>query len=298
MDPMNITQALNQQEWLGPVAEGLQTAVQKVYAPSGEAGQAVADALHGVRLGHPLHPVLTDIPLGAWTTAAALDLMQSLGRRDDLAPGADAAVGVGLLGALGAAATGLTDWYFLKNKNQQRTGAAHALLNVTATALYGASWLLRKRGARSAGRTAGWLGYAVVAVGAYLGGTLVYEERVGVDHAPRQGLPPDFVPVLDEGELAENQPKKVEANGVPVVLVRQGAQIFALAEACSHLGGPLAEGRVESGCIVCPWHGSRFGLADGRVMAGPATFPQPRFDVRVREGQIEVRAPAVPQNKG
>lgn len=293
MDSLDITEAVNRQEWLGPTAEAMQKAVSTVVDA---AGPAVADALHGVWLGHALHPVLTDIPLGAWTATAALDVLEVCCGRDELAPGADAALGVGLLGALGAAATGLTDWYFLHNKKQQRIGAAHALLNVTATALYGASWLMRRRGARAAGRAAGWLGYLVISAASYLGGALVSEMKVGVDHAPRQGLPSDFVAVMAESDLSEGKPTKAEANGVPVVLVRQNGVISALAAACSHLGGPLDEGKLEDGGLVCPWHGSRFCLTDGQILNGPATFPQPSFETRVRSGQIEVRA-ADPQNQ-
>lgn len=294
MDSMKITEALESQEWLGPTAEAMQKAVGGVVDA---AGPKIADALHGVWLGHPLHPVLTDIPLGAWTTAAALDVLDACGGRDDLAPGADAAVGIGLIGALGAAVTGLTDWYFLQNKRQQRTGAAHALLNVTATALYGASWLLRRRGARPAGRAAAWLGYAVVAVSSYLGGSLVYELKVGVDHAPRVGLPSEFVAVMAEADLPENRPTRADADGIPIVLVRRNGVISALAAACSHLGGPLDEGEIKDGGLVCPWHGSRFCLTDGQILDGPATLPQPYFETRVQGGRIEVRAPDLPQNK-
>jgi nitrite reductase/ring-hydroxylating ferredoxin subunit len=106
--------------------------------------------------------------------------------------------------------------------------------------------------------------------------------------------------VLAVADLNENEPRRVEAGGVPVVLVRQGTRIFALADTCSHLGGPLSEGTLEDCSIRCPWHGSRFALDDGRVLDGPATNPQPHFDVRVRGGQIEVRvaqrpAPGEPQ---
>lgn len=298
MDSMNVTQALDRQEWLGPVADGLQTAMAKVYAPSGAAGQKVADFLHGVWLGHPLHPVLTDIPLGAWTAAAALDLMEAVGGRTELGPGADAAVGVGLLGALGAAASGLTDWYLLRaNKSTQRVGAAHAMLNVTATALYAASWCLRRRGRRGTGQAVGWLGYGVVCAAAYLGGALVYEQKIGADHATREGLPPDFVPALPDAELPEDQPTRVEVNGVKVLLVRRNGRISALGELCSHLGGPLADGKLEGNCVICPWHYSKFDLSSGEVVDGPATFPQPCFETRVRDGQIEVRTPKIPQNE-
>lgn len=294
MDTEVISAAVVGQDWLEPVADTLQTAVDKAYKAGGPAGQQVANFLHGVWLGHPFHPVLTDIPLGAWTASTTLDLMEAVGGRADLGPGADAAVCVGLAGALGAAASGLTDWYLLRDKPTQRVGAVHALLNVGGTLLYGTSWFLRRRGRRGAGRAVGWLGYAVVCASAYLGGALVYDQKIGVDHGTREGLPPDFAPALPDSELPENKLTRVEVNGVKVLLVRQNGQIWALGELCSHLGGPLADGKIDDGCVICPWHYSKFALSSGAVVNGPATFPQPRFETRVRNGQIEVRAPRRP----
>jgi len=103
--------------------------------------------------------------------------------------------------------------------------------------------------------------------------------------------------VLPDAELPENKLTRVEANGVKILLVRQNGEIRALGELCSHLGGPLADGKLEDGCVICPWHYSKFVLSSGEVVNGPATFPQPCFETRVRDGQIEVRAPKLPQNK-
>jgi nitrite reductase/ring-hydroxylating ferredoxin subunit len=211
-----------------------------------------------------------------------------MGDRRDLAPGADAAVAIGLAGAVGAAVTGVTDWSATDGE-ARRLGMAHGLMNVGVAALYGASLLCRQRGDRSTGRQLAALGYAVGMVSAYLGGHLVFAKRIGVDHADVEGAPDQFTRVLRADELAENQPRRVEVDGVPVLLVRQGERIFALAETCSHLGGPLSEGEIEGCSVRCPWHGSRFALDDGRVLDGPATNPQPRFDARVRDGHIEIR---------
>jgi nitrite reductase/ring-hydroxylating ferredoxin subunit len=102
--------------------------------------------------------------------------------------------------------------------------------------------------------------------------------------------PAEFVPVLPEAELPENELRQVLAHGMPVLLLRRGDQIAAIAGTCSHLGGPLVEGSLEDCSVVCPWHGSRFALDSGAVLHGPATFPQPCFETRVWDGQIEVRA--------
>jgi nitrite reductase/ring-hydroxylating ferredoxin subunit len=126
-------------------------------------------------------------------------------------------------------------------------------------------------------------------VAAYLGGHLVYKKRLGVDHSADYPPPEDFLPVLAETELPENELKRVTANGMPVLLLRRGKHIYAIAETCAHLGGPLSEGKLEDTSVRCPWHGSCFSLEDGRVLEGPSVHPQPVLEVRIHNGQIEVR---------
>lgn len=289
MDSTQISDLVEKQDWLQGASDVLQKTGQAVLEP---AGPAIRDILHGVWLGHPLHPVLTDVPLGAWTAAAVLDIMEATGT-SEVGPGADAAVGVGIVGALGAAASGLADWYQLGEKRPQRIGAAHALLNTSALTLYAMSWALRRQGARGWGRALGWLGFGVVCASAYLGGQLVSEEKLGVNHAEEPGsLPKKFTAVLADSELGEGQMRRVEADGAKIVLARKNGQVYALSEICSHLGGPLAEGKIVENCVECPWHGSQFDLATGQVVHGPATFPVPALGTRVRSGQVEVRLQA------
>lgn len=281
-------QTVRDQGWLDPAAGRVQRGLQALFAAGGGAGRAVKNFLHGTWLGHPLHPVLVGVPIGAWTVAAVLDGLEASSGRRELGSGADASVAVGLAGALAAAAAGATDWTHT-NGNARRVGAAHALLNTGAVLLYGASWVLRRRGQRRAGRGLSSIGYAIGFASAYLGGHLVYAERVGVDHAGRGPSPEDFVPVLPETDLDEGRPRRVGAAGTAVVLVRRSGRILALQETCSHMGGPLADGSLDGEGIRCPWHGSRFSVDDGRVLDGPATRPQPCFEARVRDGRIEVR---------
>jgi nitrite reductase/ring-hydroxylating ferredoxin subunit len=125
---------------------------------------------------------------------------------------------------------------------------------------------------------------------AYLGGHLVFNEQIGVDHTADQQPPRAFVPVLSAAELPENTLRRVTAEGMPVLLLRRGEQIYAIAETCSHLGGPLAEGKCEDLSVICPWHGSRFSIESGEVLNGPSTYPQPCFETRIQQGQIEIRA--------
>jgi nitrite reductase/ring-hydroxylating ferredoxin subunit len=202
---------------------------------------------------------------------------------------AETAIKIGLIGAVGAAVAGATDWSETDGR-AKRIGLAHGVMNLTATGLYALSLLLRHR-SRSKGIALSMTAFGVAMSSAFLGGHLTYGEQIGVDHTatPDQGTPKEFVGVLDAGELAENKATKVTAEGVDIVLVKRDA-IHALRETCTHLGGPLSEGKIEDDAIVCPWHGSRFCLKDGRVLDGPAVFPERVFDVRVREGRIEVRA--------
>jgi nitrite reductase/ring-hydroxylating ferredoxin subunit/uncharacterized membrane protein len=254
----------------------------------------VSDFLNGTPLGHPLHAMLTDLTIGAWTAALILDGLAAVGDDERLTAGADALLGIGLASFPPTALAGWADWQYTDGRDR-RVGLAHALTNATASLLMGSSLLLRVRRRRSAGRSAACglsaLGYLLLVVGGYLGGDLAY--RFGVAVNRQAWAPPidDFTPVLDSAALPENQPTRVEAAEQALVLVRQGEQVYALAEVCSHLGGPLAEGKIEGGCVSCPWHGSAFSLADGEVHAGPATAPQPSYEVRVREGKIEVRGP-------
>ena len=284
-----LIKAVDQQETLDRLSEQIQPLVQDAFKSAGPAGREVKNFLHGTWLGHPLHPALTDVPLGAWTAALALDAMESISGRKELAAGADAAIAVGLVGAAGAAVTGLTDWSETSGR-ARKVGMLHGLMNVGATALYTTSLILRRRKQRGAGMGFAMLGYAVSSASAYLGGHLVFGEKIGVNHAAVDEMPKEFVPVLPDAELEEGEMKRAEADGVPVLLVRVEGTVCALAHTCSHLGGPLSEGKLEGDVVQCPWHGSRFNVRDGSVVDGPATFPQPCFEARVREGQIEVRS--------
>ncbi|HEY3600941.1 MAG TPA: Rieske 2Fe-2S domain-containing protein [Chthoniobacterales bacterium] len=280
---------VNRQAWLAPVETVLGATADTLFNNALPFAQKVRNFFHGTWLGHPLHPVVTDVPVGAWTVAALLDSYELASGDETYAPGADIAIEIGLLAAMVAALSGLNDWNATSGK-PKRVGSLHALINIIATLCYAGSWWQRRYGCRRAGLTSSLAGYAFAAAGAYFGGHLVYNQRIGVNHAPGE-LPENFVPVMKESELRENMLRKGEADGIPVVVVKRGGRIFVLAEKCSHLGGPLAEGKLDRETIQCPWHGSIFAIEDGRVVAGPATYSQPCFEVRVREGQIEVRRP-------
>jgi nitrite reductase/ring-hydroxylating ferredoxin subunit/uncharacterized membrane protein len=278
---------IERQDGLHPIEDALQRAIAAAFRAGGAGGRLAKNLLHGTWLGHPLHSVLTDVPVGAWTAAVVFDAADRRRGGGRWRRRADGAIALGIGGAVAAALAGLTDWQHVDGA-PRRTGLAHAALNTTALGLYTSSLLLRRRGAREAGHTLAGVGFGVLVAAAYLGGRLVYRDRIGVDHAQREGLE-DFTRVVREAELREGQPRRADVNGVRVVLVRHRGRIHALGEVCAHLGGPLAEGEVRDASLVCPWHGSRFALEDGRVLDGPATQPQPCFETRVREGHVEVR---------
>ncbi len=290
MELARLMDVIDRQRWLDSISDPLQKAITGAYKDGGAAGQAIANFMNGVWLGHPLHPVLTDVPVGAWTAALALDAYELGTGRDEFGAGADVAVGLGLAGAVGAALTGLTDWQHTTDR-PKRLGMMHALLNVTAVVLYAGSLAFRAQRKRGAGQGLALLGYTAMAAAAYLGGDVVFKEQTGVDHATEETLPRKFVSVLPEAELAEGSMKRVQVGTTRVLLVRQHGQIYALAEVCAHLGGPLSEGTLEGCSVICPWHSSQFALEDGRVLNGPSTFEQPCFEVRVQDGQIQVRQP-------
>ncbi len=284
-----LVRTLGDQESLDAVATPLQEAIRSLFESAGAAGRETKDFLHGKALGHPLHPALIALPVGAWTLAAILDALELAGLHRDRGF-ADTAIGIGLVGAVGAAVAGVTDWSETDGR-AKRIGLAHGAINVAATGLYALSLALRRR-SRSKGIALSMAAFGLAMSSAYLGGHLAYGEQIGVDHTatPDQGTPKEFVAVLDADKLVDNKPTKVTAEGVAIVLVKQGDSIHALRDTCTHLGGPLSEGKLEGDSIRCPWHGSRFCMKDGRVLESPAVYPERLFDVRVREGKIEVRA--------
>lgn len=272
-----------------PIDEKLQKVIDKtLYANGNPVAQAIRNVLNGTWLGEPLHVVLTDIPVGAWTAAMVFDFLDMLRNRREFAHAADVSIAIGLAGAAGAAVTGVTDWSDV-DPPARRTGLIHALLNLSAAALFTTSLMLRKQRSRKGGRMASALGYAIMSYAAHLGGRMVYEYNVGVDRTAGEEFPEQFTAILPASELHEGKPTRAVHDSVPILLVRRGERVFALAETCSHFSGPLSEGKLVDDSIVCPYHSSRFALEDGRVLDGPAVHPQPCLEVRTRNGQIEVR---------
>jgi len=270
---------------LDTIGEPLSRAVRGAYEAGGTAGARMKNAMHGVWLGHPLHPVFTDLPIGAWTASLAIDACAN--GDDGMRRAATLAMGVGLFGAVASAATGLTDWSETGGR-ARREGLVHGLLNLAATALTAFACVQRLTSRHDRGRGCAWTGYAIALGAAYFGGDLVYGQRIGVTHAAVE--PPEtFADVAAVSDVPDGSMRRARRDDADVLLVRQNGRLCALAHPCAHLGGPLSDGTLKDGSVVCPWHGSEFALDDGRVLNGPATEPQPVFAVRERNRRIEVK---------
>src|SRR5688572_17829901 len=240
-------------------------------------GGAVTDALSGTWLGYALHPIMQLAPLGTWMGAVILDLVGG----EDAEGASDLLIGTGLLAAAPTFVSGWSDYAdtTMASERVRRIGIVHAAANGTGALLFAGSLKARRGGSRGKGKLLALAGMGAISAGGWLGGHLSYAEGVGVD-----------VTVFEESELTEGEPRQVEVDGVPIMVVRDGGEIRALADRCSHRGGPLSNGEVSDGCVTCPWHGSVFRLSDGSVERGPAAYPQPALDTRVTNGQVEVRA--------
>lgn len=237
--------------------------------------------LTGVTIGHPLHPLLVTAPIGAWTSATALDLLGSTPRV------ARRLVGAGVVMALPTAMTGLTDWLDTDGA-EQRVGALHAAVNATAVAAYTASWLLRPRHPR-AGVATGFVAAGVATLGGWLGGHLVYAMGVGVDTNAFSSGPQEWTLLGGDTDPAPGRVGAVSADGTALVCAEVDGRLAVLADRCSHRGGPLSGGELRDGCFTCPWHGSRFDATTGAVRRGPASVHQPVYEARRRDGGVEVR---------
>jgi nitrite reductase/ring-hydroxylating ferredoxin subunit/uncharacterized membrane protein len=274
------------QAWLDGLSDRLQPIVREIVAKT---GRRPADFLDGVWLGAPLHPALTDVPVGALTAAVALDAVGVVTDSAVVDRQADGALAVSIAGAVAAATTGLSDWRYLRGE-KRRLAAGHGLLNIVGLAFNATSLGLRLAGRRRAGRVSSGLGFVVAAVAAHLGGELSFGLGVRVNQAQPARSAGEFRAVLDASQLERAEMRKVEVDGEAVLVARSvEGDLCAIANTCSHFGGPLAEGEREGDVVVCPWHGSRFDLCTGEVRGGPAVFPQPRFEVRERDGKVEAR---------
>jgi len=286
--PASVTDVVDRIENAGPldpVASAVKRVVDTVLRP-----QRLRDALNGVWLGHPLHPMLTDVPIGTWTAAAVLDLTPATGAASTTL------IATGCAAALPTALAGWADWSDL-HEQQQRVGLVHAAANIAGLGCYVGSLVARLRGDTLRGKLLAYTGLVMIGTGGYLGGHLSYRQAAGVNHAESVPhlFPTGWQRLGPVSDLPDGEFSHATVEGVDLLLMRRGRHVDVLSDRCSHLSAPLSEGSFQAeqgqGCVVCPWHGSMFRLADGKVVHGPATAPVPRFETRVVDGTLEVMLP-------
>src|SRR6266480_4706952 len=286
--PADAARRVANAQRLDPAARTLTAVVQRRVGTGTR-----ADALHGVWLGQPVHPALTGLPMGFWTSAAVLDFVPGSARA------ARALIALGLAGSVPAAAAGLADWSAL-HREQQRVGLAHGAANAGAWALFAGSLLARATGREASGRALALGGLATLTAGAYLGRQLAFPLGAGASHAESVShlAPLGWHDLCRIYELPDGRVTRRQLGYLSLAVVRQGSDVLVLADRCAHLGGPLHQGTLgEAGgepCLTCPWHGSTYRLSDGAVVHGPATARQPAFDSRIAEGGIVQVRPAHP----
>jgi nitrite reductase/ring-hydroxylating ferredoxin subunit/uncharacterized membrane protein len=275
---------LEADERLGEVAHTARELLARCTPPP-----AVRDALSGSWLGHPLHPMLTDLPIGFWTSAWALDLLAPRRSRD----AARLLVGLGVLSAVPVVLTGASDWFDTTGR-AQRVGVVHAAANLGAVACYAASWAARRRGHTARGIALSMAGAGVATVGGYLGGHLTQVLGVGIDASRAPDALDEWARALDEVDVTTT-PQRVTVDGVELVVFRAGGRLVAMGAVCPHRGGPLEQGAIVDGCLECPWHRSRFRIDDGALVRGPSATPLISYEARPDgAGGVEVRRVRAP----
>jgi nitrite reductase/ring-hydroxylating ferredoxin subunit/uncharacterized membrane protein len=245
----------------------------------------VKDFFNGTWLGHPVHAALTDVPIGGLTVALILDIVGQ-------PVGADVALLIGVLSMLGAAVVGLADYTDTDGTARMRA-TVHATVMVVALVFFAISLVIRA--GNPTDRTVAFalllIGYLVISLGAAIGGDLVYLIGTHVSRHAWRGAGAKWIAVDLGGlpDIPEGGPTKLKAGINDLVVIRNGDTILALHAQCAHAGGPLAEGELVGDTIQCPWHGSRFRLANGHVARGPAMYDQPAYEIRRTDTGWEAR---------
>jgi nitrite reductase/ring-hydroxylating ferredoxin subunit/uncharacterized membrane protein len=293
-----VVSAIGRQDWLDRPSYRLEHALSFAYNAFGGARDRVTNALHGVWLGHPVHPPLASLTSGALGTTVALDALSLLPGRPaaevvDASRFATRSLGLGILASVGSAVTGVTDWQHT-HEEDRRVGLVHGVVNLAATALYAVSWWQRRQGRHGRGIALTALGYGLTVGGSYLGGALVFDSGIGIDRSGERLRTKEWTPVLPANSL-NGKPVRVEVDGVGLVVCQtEPGEVAAFGEFCPHLAAPMADGWVDRGRLVCPWHGSWFETESGDVIRGPAAAPLPCYEARLADGMVEVRGEQQP----
>ncbi|MFD1720660.1 DUF2231 domain-containing protein [Amnibacterium endophyticum] len=270
---------------LDPVIGHLKPLLLKVMKPRG-----LEDLLHGVPAGHPVHPVLVQIPIGTWASAALLDALPGTARTSRLL------VGTGILAAAPAILTGWADWA-RSGTRSQRVGLVHAASNEIGWIVYVLSYADRRWGSEPRGRLLGWAAFTLIGVGGYLGGHLAYRQAVGANHAQAvlERFPAGWHSIGPLADLPEERPVRREVEGESLFVLRRGGRVDVLSDVSTHLGEPLTGGVLTDpgagAATIETAGGSVFEVETGEVVHGPATAPAIVLESRVEGELVEVRLP-------
>jgi len=266
--------------------------------------------LEGRPVRVPLHATVVHFPLACFSIATLLDVASWLLPHTELVlvPGAFWSICAGVATSVIAAALGFVDYTTIRDDHPGKKYATlHMLLNLVSVGLF-ASTLLLRRHELDAARTPGnvlaltLLAFTVLTVSGYIGGHLVYNDGIGVGrHRRRTALPQstlelpepedDFSPVCHVDEFTEGGTLRTMIRGTVIAIAKSEGQFYAFQEYCPHRFGPLSEGSIRNGQVICPWHQSCFDLTTGHVCNGPAKIPIQTYPVEVRYGRIFVKVP-------
>lgn len=271
-----VTRAVDAQaRWSKPLGDFNHRWLSALFHPI----RPIQNFLNGTWLGHPVHAVVTDVPIGAFTVSIVADVISQ-------PIVADVSLVLGILAMIASAVTGLADYTEVDGTARNRA-TVHSVIMVVSLVLYAISLLIRsgQPADRLVPIVLAGVAYLLLALGANIGGDLVYLVGTHVNRHAWRGAGTKWIK-LDLGSLPdipEGGPTKLRAGINELAVIREGDRILAVHAQCAHAGGPLAEGTVVGDAIECPWHGSRFRLADGHVARGPAMYDQPAYDVRRAE---------------
>jgi nitrite reductase/ring-hydroxylating ferredoxin subunit/uncharacterized membrane protein len=287
-----VQSIVDRQKWLDEVSDAIQPVINNAFSNAGEGGRVVKDFLNGVWLGHPLHPVITDVPIGAWTMTALLDFLSAAkGGDEGLDRASDVTLGAGIAAAVAAAVTGIVDWSDVGGSHR-RMGMAHAVLNVGALCLSLTSMGLRMGGnkhSRGMARVLSTGGYLITAASAYVAGELVFNLGQAINRNAWTYGPEKFTELAPIDEIAAGRMHHYDVDGEAVVVVRDEHGVHAFGGICSHYGCGLWEGKLKGHTVTCGCHGSQFDIVTGDLIHGPATAPVPSYETRTVEGRLQVR---------
>ena len=268
-----------QTRWAKPVGDWLHGVTAAVFGRI----LPVRDFLAGTWLGHPLHALLTDVPIGALTVTIVLDVIGQ-------PVAADVALLIGVLAMLASALAGYADYSTTDGRARVRA-TVHSAVMLVSLAIYVVSLAIRATGPtnRALPIALSIVAYVILAGGAFVGGDVVFVLGNMVDRHAWRSSGTKWQP-LEVGEIAEGSLVKAKLGIQDLLLIRTGDTILALHNQCAHAGGPLNEGTLVDGCVECPWHGSRFEVATGRRRRGPTVYDQPSYEVRkIDAGGYEAR---------